>query len=196
MSHNDVLREKVGTTTGWCVRRILAVYDRASAEEFDEGARWYPRALGTCERLSARHGEPLDGVAAVVASLSPRMRWAKNVVAADVFLGGGNPVALGASVRAARRVSGSVDPLGALRGPKVSRFAANILGDDQVVTVDVWAARVALPDRDYASHERMLQWVGVYEAVEYAYQLAARARGVSPAVMQAVCWVVARGSAL
>jgi hypothetical protein len=59
------------------------------------------------------------------------------------------------------------------------------------VTVDVWAARVAFGPRDDA--EQVLSRVGVYDAVERAYQIAAQRLGVDPVTVQATTWIVARG---
>ena len=74
-------------------------------------------------------------------------------------------------------------------GPKTKAFAANIIGDDHAVTVDVWAARIA------GITEEQLARVGVYEAVAHGYRLAAKRAGITPAQMQATTWVVIRGSA-
>jgi hypothetical protein len=100
----------------------------------------------------------------------------------------------GANVYRAARALESADPLSTF-GPKAHktrRFARNLLGDRRSVTVDVWAARTALGDT-VEDPERALRLVGVYAAVEHAYQLAARRRGVDPTTMQATCWVVERG---
>ncbi len=48
-------------------------------------------------------------------------------------------------------------------------------GGTDAVTIDVWAARV-----------------GVYDAIADAYRAAAQRAGVTPSVMQATTWTVAR----
>jgi hypothetical protein len=58
------------------------------------------------------------------------------------------------------------------------------------VTVDVWAVRVALGTRPDA--EQCLTRVGVYDALEHCYRLAAQRAGVDPTTMQATTWIVAR----
>lgn len=70
------------------------------------------------------------------------------------------------------------------RGPKVSRFALNLSGDESPVTVDRWAARACgLPDSGGA---------GWYRRVEGAYQEAARVAGLPPSRLQSILWVAVR----
>jgi hypothetical protein len=73
---------------------------------------------------------------------------------------------------------------------KVNNFFKNIIGCVDCVTVDVWAARVALPDYTGASIKG-----NTYLEVEKAYQDAARAIcGINARDLQAVCWINVRGS--
>jgi hypothetical protein len=72
---------------------------------------------------------------------------------------------------------------------KTRSFARNITGDVHAVTVDVWAARIAGVTED------QLKLVGVYEAVAHCYRLAAKRAGIDPQQMQAITWIVIRGSA-
>lgn len=70
------------------------------------------------------------------------------------------------------------------RGPKVSRFALNLAGDDSPVTVDRWAARAAgLPDGGGRA------W---YRQVEAAYRQVAARIGRPPSLVQAALWVAVR----
>lgn len=88
------------------------------------------------------------------------------------------------------RIAHGEDPNVVLRGPKVRAFFANITGDHDSVTVDVWAARAAEDTRIDNSPSGAR-----YAAIARAYQLAAVKRGVSPREMQAAVWVHIRGAA-
>ncbi|WP_043540967.1 DUF7178 family protein [Salinispora pacifica] len=192
-SHDERLRG-LGTSVRACADRIVAVWDRASDSERDAGARWYDEAARVVDDLAAQTGRSREHVAAVVSHLSPRTTWARTVAGATALLMGGVPVAcIGANVKRASCALESDDPLGTLAGPKVRRFALNILGDRGAVTVDVWAVRVAFGGRfARTDHERLVSRVGVYEALEHAYRTSARRARCDPATIQATSWIVAR----
>jgi len=188
-SHNDRLRA-VGTSTQACTTRILAVWARATDGDKVHGARWYTDGELFVTSLAAQTGYSIDAVAAVVAHLSPRTRWSRNQYGATMLLTTGDaPTCIGANVERARKALCSDSPLNTLNGPKTQRFARNLLGERASVTIDMWAATVALGRDDY---ENILNRAGVYEALEHCYRLAARKVGVDPATMQATVWIVAR----
>lgn len=190
MSHDTTCRKVFGVTLETIVRRILVTFDRATTSDVESGARWYDDANTLAANMASAH---LDGdierAASVLAALSPRTSWARNVAGAAAFFCGG-PIAarrvgcMSRNIETARRARDH--GFAALNGPKTSRFARNISGDREAVTVDVWAARVARLDEDLLSRK------DAYDAVEHAYRLAARRRGVDPATMQATTWIVAR----
>lgn len=189
MSHDQTTRDVFGVTLETITRRILRTFDRATASDVESGARWYDDAGALASTLSGHVDGSVERAASVIAALSPRTSWARNVASATALLTSGPTAArrLGAmsrNVQTAQRAKR--DGFGALNGPKTSAFARNIAGDREAVTVDVWAMRVADLDED------RLTRVGVYDAVAHAYRLAARRRGVDPATMQATTWVVAR----
>jgi len=187
--HNENLKRAGLPTVETLTRRILKVWDRATASDIEAGASWYDEAGSLVDTLAARAGTR-EHAAAVIAHLSPRSTWTRNVLAAvavitEAELPAG--VMTGPLERAVDSLDAS-DPISTLKGNKTHRFALNILGDREAVTVDVWAARVAGVDA-----ERDLPRKGIYDAVEHAYRLAARRAGVDPSTMQATTWVVARG---
>lgn len=190
-THDERLRN-LGTSVRACADRIVATWDRATDADREAGARWYDEAEKLVGDLVTTTGYDRERVAAVISHMSPRTTWARNVAGATALLMGGEPTAcIGANVDRARRALDSDDPIGTLGGPKTRRFALNILGDRESVTVDVWAVRVAFGKR-FDDPEAALGRAGVYEAVEYAYQVAARRVGVDPVTMQATTWIVAR----
>lgn len=190
---NATLSRVFGTSTRATVDRIVATYDRATLEDRAAGAAWYGAGGDIIADLSARTGHTPETVAAVISHLSPRTPWARNVYGATMLVTTGEaPTCLRANVRRARRALASSSPLDTFgpSAPKTARFARNLLGDRECVTVDVWAARVALGDR---ASEATLGRAGVYDALEHAYRLAAARLGVDPVTVQATTWIVARG---
>lgn len=190
-THNETLRT-LGTSTRATVDRIVRTFDRATASDIEAGASWYADAgLLAAELAPFTHAGTVEHAAAVIAALSPRTTWTRNVAGATALLVDGKrlPGIIGRNFRTA--CEATRDGVAALNGPKTRRFAANIAGDRDAVTVDVWAARVAFGSR-IAEPESALSRVGVYDAVEHAYRLAAARRGVDPTTMQATTWIVAR----
>lgn len=192
MSHTTILRQKTGTDVRACADRIVATYQRATAADRESGRDWYGDGESIIEDLASRSGLSREHVAAVVSHLSPRTTWTRNVYGATMLVTTGTaPTCIGANVDRARKALASDAPLETFGGPKTRRFARNLLGDRTVVTVDVWAARVAF-GTSVADPERALSLVGVYDAIEHAYQVAARRLGVDPVTVQATTWIVAR----
>lgn len=191
MSLNDDATRCFGVSYSTIVRRILKVWDRANESDIESGAHWYDEAGTLAANMAGAH---LDGdierAAAVIAALSPRTTWARNVAGAAAFFVGGPIMArrvgcMTRNVETARQAK--LHGFDALGGPKTNAFARNIAGDREAVTVDVWACRVASVDEDNLGRK------GAYDVMVAAYRAAARQRAVDPAMMQATTWIVARG---
>ncbi len=69
-----------------------------------------------------------------------------------------------------------------LSGQKVTSFQANLLGDNNAVTVDSWMMRVFGKDHDNPSAKE-------YEDLAAATRKVAKIYGITPAQMQAALWV-------
>lgn len=190
MSHDTNARRVFGVTLETIVARILRTFDRATPSDVEAGATWYDAAGNLASDLAYASGLTRDQCAVVIAHLSRRTSWERNVSGATYLLiyGDKMPGVISSNYKRARASLEFSDPFDSFgpAAPKTLNFARNIAGDHEAVTVDVWAARVA--DLD----ETLLSRKGAYEAVAHAYRLAARRRGVDPATMQATTWVVAR----
>lgn len=180
--------------------RILAVYDAAGPEATAAGLVWYERAESAMAELAERHSVDRRTAAGVTAALSPRVPWTTkhgkrpNLEAADRMLaaaGAGQPEPIVNGTTANRRkawtIANGADPETVLGGPKVTAFYANLTGDPDRVTVDMWAAIAAgvNPERLSPSRRRDLR---------SAYAIAAAMRGVTPRQFQAAVWVAVRGA--
>lgn len=193
MSHTAALNRAGLPTLETLTRRILKVWARAAASDIESGARWYDDAGELASSLAPAAGSR-ERAAVVIAHLSPRTSWARNIATATALINQGPDAAralgaMGDNVERAMAALGSDTPLDTFGkgADKTRSFARNILGDREAVTVDVWAARAAGID------EKALKRIGVYDAVAHAYRLAARRAGVDPATMQATTWIVVRG---
>jgi hypothetical protein len=182
---------------GAMTRRIVSLYGEATAEDQAHGLAWYGRAMDAAETIAEGSSLTPNAVAGIIAALSPRCRWATNVAwAADVVAafdrGDTDPpkVHTTAMRRVAWAIANGEHPEVALKGPKTRRFWANIIGDEDVVTVDVWAVRAATGER--SPKVPAGRW---YDQVERAYVNAGRILGIAPRTVQAAVWVHVRGAA-
>jgi hypothetical protein len=186
MSHDETARRVFGVTLETIVRRIVRTFERATVADIEAGARWYDEAGDLAASLAAQHGHDVETVAAVIAALSPRTPWSRNVAGTVALLDDPDSPPTYLLGRNVSTALGVIEDGRELTGPKTRAFAANIAGDREAVTVDVWACRVAHLDEDALSRK------GAYDAVAHAYRLAARRVGVDPATCQATTWIVAR----
>lgn len=189
------------------VRRICKAFRLASALALVAGLGWYVTAYAAAARIAAGSARPNDvaRVAGVIAALSPRCQWGTNVLWAELVIrcaDSGAPcpaVSMGANRRTAWAIANGAAPLEALgtlskagrvkSGMKVRSFYANIMGDTQAVTCDVWATIVATG----APNEALVKSPVGYAAVAAAYQRAAEILGTDPRSVQAAVWVDVRG---
>jgi hypothetical protein len=77
----------------------------------------------------------------------------------------------------------------ALNGQKTNAFARNIAGDTNAVTIDVWMIRAAGFDASKGVNK------SEYILLADCVRIVAMHFGLTPAVMQALIWIVARGEA-
>jgi hypothetical protein len=187
------------------VTRLLKVWDEMTPEAFAAGIAWYGEA-----RNAAREMHPNVLVAAgVIAALSPRQKWDANKRYAGMVcraaLDGSvicpKTASYGVLERKAWAIATMQTPtidaiLKILNGDKITRFFRNIIGDDNAVTVDVWAARAAGDNKVSPSTGKDIAPHGLrYAYLESAYQIAAQRVGVTPREFQAAIWCFVRGKA-
>jgi hypothetical protein len=184
---------KIGLNVEQVTKRIIRTYGKASSEDILAGKVWYNEAQDLCENLALTCDYTIDQIAAAMAQLSPRLRWSQNVDSIIALVNEGEVPAyvMTGPANRARKAIVAAEPFDTFgkAANKTRSFARNITGDVHAVTVDVWAARIAGVTED------QLKLVGVYEAVAHCYRLAAKRAGIDPQQMQAVTWIVVRGSA-
>lgn len=212
LTHDEVMRARVGISLDTAVSNILATWERCTPAMIEAGATWYGDTERLVDTMSSVTGHSRVACAVTLAHLSPRTTWQRNVAAAWAVLtavqtagaqfdAGRVAGAMGGNLTRAvyalaQQAHGDEAVLATLHGPKTRAFALNILGDRDAVTVDVWAARVAIAPEwvrgEAGDVERMLSRAGVYAAISEAYRIAAARAGVDATTMQASCWVAIR----
>lgn len=198
------------------VRRITRQFRRADAADLAAGLGWYAEALRVARAIASAWGVSVETAVGIIAAKSPQCRWSTNVVVAERIVAAAvrgdaecPRSGLTATSATAWRIAqgeaplsalGTVSPTGrVISGHKVRSFYANILGDTDAVTVDMWAYAVALDAwrTDERTGERIptdaTMSAGQYVMIAWAYRHAAAILGVTPRECQAACWVAARG---
>jgi len=174
-------------------RNIRAWYAQSTPEERAEGMAWYPEARKHVARIACDYLLPNERVAHLIAALSPRNKWHRNIADAERFARAyvrGQAMPSAAAFTSNARAAWAVLHDGAsASGRKVESFAANLCGDEERVTVDTWAIRAATGGRvDTVSN------LGEYREIARAYQAVARELGLTPATLQATVWVTIRNA--
>jgi hypothetical protein len=197
-SPDAVMRDVFGIGTRTAVANILGVYARATTSQRADGANWYREVGGQTVALAVRNDVSFETAAVVVAHLSAGTDWSINLTAASDVLAGRTMdsapyLRWWDSVKRALAAIDASDPWSTFGSPaKTFSFAHNILGHSDYVTIDRWALRIATGDYTLST---LSSRKGAYEAMARCYRLAAKRAGISPSAMQAITWVVARGSA-
>ena len=182
---------------------ILAIYQLATAAERVDGACWYHVARDVGEALGDDYG--LGGrlkAIGVIAALSPRNKWARNVLDAENLIaayqtGGAEQARLtkvctfGANKEKAIKIlelqhGSESEILAILSGPKLREFYQCILGLDDVC-IDghaycIWTGgRTSLKDVPAIG-------VKLRRQIKADYRAAAATIGLAPSTLQAITW--------
>ena len=199
-------------------RNVTKLFRQASPEDLAAGRDWYEQAHQLAVELAAEFDGfaeewTVERAAAVIAVLSPRLSWPKNVeVARTAYAMYHNgwltrdgfvkrvPV-LNANADKAWRLLNGEPPDSVVSGPKVRAFWHTIAHphDPRAVVVDRHAIDVALGRvTDDRTRGLVLGKKGAYDAVAACYANAARILSLelretwTPAAVQAVTWTTWR----
>lgn len=180
---------------------IRTWYRQSTRLEFDEGRAWYDDAYKVCVNIASDYNMGIDTVVGVLAALSPRNHWERNVADCEALckwyrttmggIRGESPkvATFDCNKRTALRILDGVRPLDALHGRKVRSFYLCITGDPEEVCVDTWAIRAATNGKVSAVAND-----GQYRKVQEAYRAVAKEFGLKPYELQAIVWVTIRNA--
>ena len=169
------------------IRTLAYHYADASAATRKAGARWYREALGHAKRLAKRHNVTVTQAAGVIAVLSQRQRWQRNLELADLALAGEQLSGIFDHQRIKLKLMlEGMAPVEVLRGPKITAFYHAILGDTDAVVLDTWMLETMNRPQGVTPKQ--------YNILADRLRASAAAVGMTPASYQAVVWVQVRGS--
>ena len=188
------------------VRNIKAIYELAGAAEIADGNAWYGVAKSIAIVLADQYGVTTAQAVGVLAALSPRNKWSRNVVDAEAlisaYVAAGSEQArltkcctFGANKEKAIKILESEAEtiptiLEILSGPKLREFASCIAGlPDCCIDGHAWCiwqgSRVTLADVPSIG-------VRLRKEIKADYAQAAADLGLSASELQAITWVTWR----
>lgn len=184
---------------------ILGVYHLATMEEGYEGALWYVKARTIARKIAGKYGVSLMVAVGVIAALSPRNKWHRNVTDAENFIKvwAADPKSLDsvkvctfpANKAKAKKIllqaESEQEILNILSGPKLQEFFRCIMGCEDEVCIDGHAYSVWLGDR-VTTQDTPKIGVKLRKQIKADYQQAAKLAGIPAYAMQAITWLVWR----
>jgi hypothetical protein len=159
---------------------------RATFGQVEQAAKWYLDAERVALEVARNLNTTLENGASVVSAFSPRERWTTNVAKAIAFSLGEKPVGLGNNLRMAENAK--LIGYEALKGAKTNAFAKAIAGDENAVVIDVWMLRAVGIEKKSPTQSQYNEMAEAVRKVAFEY-------GMTPRAMQALIWIVVRGSA-
>lgn len=175
------------------VKNIEKVFLKANIKEINDGLVWYGLAREFCEDTGYKYNLPVWKVALMVAALSPRNKWKRNLKdTIDVINNGIDATCAtfntnkvkACKIFHAPTIKEGLEILG--NGQKTRAFFFNIYNNNSSrVCVDSWACRIAQYGKDSPTKKG-------YRDLEKAYKIVAEKHGHVPMDVQAICWVTYR----
>lgn len=183
------------------VNNIKAVYQLATVQEQVTGSAWYAQAREAALVISTTYDVPVTTVIGVIAALSPRNRWERNLIDAENIIEAYvtdhesaihvKCCTFNNNKAKAIKILSDNNPtldsvLDILSGPKLREFASCIFGLEDVC-IDghaycIWnGGRTSLADVPSIG-------VKLRREIKADYIKAAKKLNVSPAVCQAITW--------
>lgn len=186
---------------------ILGVYQLATVTERIAGREWYPRAWQAAESIGAEYNLAPVTVAGIIAALSPRNRWERNLIDAENIIKAhtyGSPAdaanikvcTFNANKQKAIKIltdnlRDHVSIRNVLKGPKLVEFFSCIIGDNREVCIDGHAYSVWAGDRITLDSVPKIS-TKLRETIKADYIKAAENVGILPSEMQAITWLTWR----
>ena len=158
----------------------------ATYGQIEQASKLYMDSERVAAEVARNLGSTLEVGATVVSAFSPRERWTNNVTKAISFSLGRDVPGFKNNMKMAN--NGLTMGFDALNGPKTNAFARAIAGDEQAVVIDVWMLRAL-------GIEKKSPTQSTYREMARAVRTVAMEYGMTPRAMQALIWIIVRGSA-
>ena len=186
-------------------KHIQALLDLASASETAFGRSWYRIAFAAATEMASRYEVPVETVVGVIAALSPRNKWERNLLDAEnliaAFVAAGTDGCESVKVCTfGKNKAKAVEILDEglqgpelilkLSGPKLQEFFSCIIGRDDVC-IDGHAYSIWFGDRVTLAK---VPSIGkkLRAEIKKDYQAVAKANGLKGYEVQAITWVAHR----
>jgi hypothetical protein len=157
----------------------------ATFGQVEQASKWYVDAEKVAHEVARNLDTYLEVGASVVSAFSPRERWTTNVAKAISFsLGNDVPGFKNNMVMANNALTLG---FGALNGAKTNAFAKAIAGDEQAVVIDVWMLRAVGIEKKTPNQSQYNELASAVKKVAFDF-------GMTPRAMQALIWIMIRGS--
>ena len=145
---------KLGHLTPYQKRKaksnLLSLFNEATAENINNGKRWYKRANLICEEFALEFNTTTERVAQVLSALSPRNKWERNIIDTRAVLEAVRDGKTPDDIKVCTFTSNKLKAFAIAKGeldittesPKTYSFVRNISRlDEHKVTIDVWHLR-------------------------------------------------------
>lgn len=159
---------------------------RYAADGID-AAQWYRHGTAQINFVAHANGWDPDYFAGIIAATSPRCSVVRNIRLALHYCHHRDIRVI--PMRGVRSAVVHFERTGRLRGPKTSAFYANLRGNPEPVTLDVWMAYALRVDQSAFSRVATRQRAAARVAA------AGRALGLRPCESQAAIWAAYRRAA-
>lgn len=176
--------------------QIKAYYFLSTNLEKLNGEAWYANAYDECSRLADAYYMSVRTVVGIVAALSPRNKWERNISDAERIILCGSDATVStfkANKEKALRISDGHEPLDVLVGNKVRAFFECIIsayGHTSTVCVDSHSYAVACGYGERVQKRNISDFD--YKTISAAYRLAADELGLKSYELQAITWLTYR----
>jgi len=186
-------------------KHIQAVFDLASVADVVAGQDWYDTARDAAIALSDRYGVDVTTACGVIAALSPRNKWTRNLIDAEnlinVYTTSGAEACdtvkvctFGKNKAKAMSILDAVPTLdvveGILSGPKLKEFFRCIIGQDDVC-IDGHAYSIWVGDRITLANVPSIG-VKLRRQIKADYMAVALKNDMPAYELQAITWVTHR----
>lgn len=178
------------------LRTLLALADY---HDWSEGRLAFARYAEMMEAFASRYGFPFSRTVAAFVALSPNLDYAGNLRSLASIMQGmrrGAPVEKIVTSsynhtrdRACSYLSGEVDFLSTVKGPKITAFYRNIIDprDPRPVTIDGHMVCAWL-GRQLSMKKALLRGASAYETIADGVRRVAAEHGLAPNQAQAILW--------
>lgn len=181
------------------ITNLLSILSSATPEQIAEGCLWYTTAHTFAVELATKFDLSLIQAAGVISALSPQKRWDENQRIARSFCESGKSYHTACQTEKARAcltVNSKTRIAEILGGLKTRSFFHNIVSPNgsHKVTIDRWAIRACGWDKLTLTPKQYRYLSDCYRDATVKFNTL-RGSCYLPCDIQAIAWVVLRGSA-